>query len=220
VLAKFVTEAQAGTVAASGASTFGRYLTEHYLPQVKDNLSPETYRNDANRVNGRVIPDLGQVQLGRLTARHLDVGEYLPRASPWYQSPLLALAAGSSLPPRAVSLLASALEMTAEVEPMAVEDLVNAGAVVIDVREPDEWSAGHVPEARFIPMGQVQARLDEVPREQTAVIVCRSGARSNTVTEFLNSHGINAVNMSGGMRAWEKAGLPVVTDAGEPGRVI
>ncbi len=110
--------------------------------------------------------------------------------------------------------------MTAEVEPLAVEDLVNGGAVVIDVRELDEWSAGHAPQARFIPMGQVQARLDEVPRDGTAVIVCRSGARSHTVTQFLNSHGINAVNMSGGMRAWEKAGLPVVTDAGDPGLII
>ncbi|HUC14025.1 MAG TPA: rhodanese-like domain-containing protein [Acidimicrobiales bacterium] len=110
--------------------------------------------------------------------------------------------------------------MTAEVAPLAVEELVNAGAVVIDVREPDEWSAGHAPEARLIPMGQVEARLDEIPREVTAVIVCRSGARSNTVTHFLNSHGINALNMAGGMSAWEKAGLPVVTDAGDPGRII
>ena len=54
----------------------------------------------------------------------------------------------------------------------------------------------------------------------TSVIVCRSGARSHSVTQFLNSHGINAVNMSGGMRAWEKAGLPVVTDAGDPGLII
>jgi integrase len=71
-LAKFVTEAEAGTVAASGATTFGRYLTEQYLPQVKDNLSPETYRNHASRVNGRISGDLGHVQLGKLTARHLD----------------------------------------------------------------------------------------------------------------------------------------------------
>jgi rhodanese-related sulfurtransferase len=112
------------------------------------------------------------------------------------------------------------LEMTAEVAPTAVEELVNGGAVVIDVREPDEWDAGHAAAARHIPMGQVEARLDEVPRDVTSVIVCRSGGRSGTVTQFLNSHGINALNMSGGMNAWEKAGLPVVTDAGRPGRVI
>jgi rhodanese-related sulfurtransferase len=112
------------------------------------------------------------------------------------------------------------LEMTPEVAPTEVEDLVNGGAVVIDVREPDEWSAGHAPGALFIPMGQVEARLDEVPKEVTAVIVCRSGGRSGTVTQFLNSQGFNALNMSGGMNAWEKAGLPVVTDAGDAGRII
>jgi rhodanese-related sulfurtransferase len=110
--------------------------------------------------------------------------------------------------------------MTAEVAPSAVEDLVEGGAVVIDVREPDEWDAGHAAVARHIPMGQVEARLDEVPRDVTSVIVCRSGGRSGTVTQFLNSHGINALNMSGGMNAWEKAGLPVVTDGGDPGRII
>jgi rhodanese-related sulfurtransferase len=110
--------------------------------------------------------------------------------------------------------------MTAEVAPMAVQDLVDAGAVVIDVREPQEWSAGHAPQARLIPMGEVEARLDEVRPDVTAVIVCRSGARSNTVAQFLSSHGINALNLSGGMRAWEQAGLPVVTDDGGPGRII
>jgi hypothetical protein len=59
-------------VAASGAITFGRYLTEQYLPQVRDNLSPETYRNHASRVNRRIIADLGHVQLAKLTALHLD----------------------------------------------------------------------------------------------------------------------------------------------------
>lgn len=111
-------------------------------------------------------------------------------------------------------------EMAVEVTPMAVGDLVGAGAVVIDVREPDEWSAGHAPAARHIPMGQVSARVDELRPEVAAVIVCRSGGRSNTVAQLLSSHGINAVNLAGGMRAWEEAGLPVVTDAGAPGRII
>ncbi len=71
-LARFVAEAEADTVAASGGITFGRYLTEQYLPQVKDNLSPETYRNHSSRVNLRIIPELGHVQLAKLTALHLD----------------------------------------------------------------------------------------------------------------------------------------------------
>ena len=57
-LAKFVAEVDAKSVAASGAITFGCYVTEQCLPQVKDNLSPETYRNQASRANGRIIPTL------------------------------------------------------------------------------------------------------------------------------------------------------------------
>ena len=113
----------------------------------------------------------------------------------------------------------SAPTIAVEVTPIAAEDLVSAGAVVIDVREPDEWMAGHAPGARLIPMSQVESRVDEV-RAETAVIVCRTGGRSNAVTQLLNSRGINAVNLAGGMRAWEHAGLPVVTDTGDPGRII
>jgi rhodanese-related sulfurtransferase/glyoxylase-like metal-dependent hydrolase (beta-lactamase superfamily II) len=106
------------------------------------------------------------------------------------------------------------------VTPMAAEELINAGAVVIDVRERDEWSSGHAPDAVLIPMAQVEARLDEIHTERPAVIVCRSGGRSTTITQLLTSHGIDAVNLAGGMRAWEQAGLPVVTEAGGPGHII
>jgi rhodanese-related sulfurtransferase/glyoxylase-like metal-dependent hydrolase (beta-lactamase superfamily II) len=114
----------------------------------------------------------------------------------------------------------SSPELAVEVAPMAVEDLVNAGAAVIDVREPDEWSAGHAPGALLIPMSQVEARVGEIRPLVAAVVVCRTGGRSKAVAQLLGSHGINAVNLSGGMRAWQQAGLPVVTDAGGPGRII
>jgi rhodanese-related sulfurtransferase/glyoxylase-like metal-dependent hydrolase (beta-lactamase superfamily II) len=119
-----------------------------------------------------------------------------------------------------VAMDGSRPETAIEVTPIAVADLVSTGAVVVDVREPEEWSAGHAPEARLIPMSQVAARVDELRSEVAAVIVCRSGGRSNTVAQLLNSLSINAVNLSGGMQAWERAGLPVVTDAGGPGRII
>ena len=107
-----------------------------------------------------------------------------------------------------------------QVTPLAAEDLIGAGAVLIDVREEEEWAAGHAPHARLIPMGQVETRVDEIEKERAAVVVCRSGGRSNTITQLLTSRGINAVNVAGGMHAWEAAGLPVVTDSGEPGRII
>jgi rhodanese-related sulfurtransferase/glyoxylase-like metal-dependent hydrolase (beta-lactamase superfamily II) len=97
---------------------------------------------------------------------------------------------------------------------------VEGGALLLDVREPDEWAAGHAPDARAIPLGQVQARLDELPTDRPIVAICRSGGRSASVTEALTAWGFDAVNLAGGMRAWAAAGYPVVTDDGGPGAVI
>jgi rhodanese-related sulfurtransferase/glyoxylase-like metal-dependent hydrolase (beta-lactamase superfamily II) len=106
------------------------------------------------------------------------------------------------------------------VTPLAAEDLLTAGGVLIDVRERDEWSAGHAPQAVLIPMSEVEGRVGEIPAALPAVIVCRSGGRSNAIAQLLNARGINAVNLAGGMRAWQQAGLPVHTDAGAPGRIV
>jgi rhodanese-related sulfurtransferase len=111
-------------------------------------------------------------------------------------------------------------DMAVAVTPMGAADLIGAGAAVIDVREEEEWQAGHAPEARLIPVSQVAARVDEIDKGRPAVIVCRSGGRSNAVAQLLSSRGVNAVNLAGGMRAWEEAGLPVVTEAGADGRII
>ena len=98
--------------------------------------------------------------------------------------------------------------------------LVVAGALLLDVREPDEWAAGHAPGARAMPLGQVQGRVDELPKDRRIVAICRSGARSARVTEALNAWGFEAANLAGGMRAWAAAGFPVETDDGGPGTVI
>lgn len=111
-------------------------------------------------------------------------------------------------------------DVAVEMTPMAVVDLINAGGAVIDVREPDEWAAGHAPQALHIPMSQVESRVDEIRPQVAAVIVCRSGGRSRSIAQLLSARGINAVNLSGGMRAWDEAGFPVVTVAGDPGRII
>ncbi|HZP30672.1 MAG TPA: rhodanese-like domain-containing protein [Acidimicrobiia bacterium] len=111
-------------------------------------------------------------------------------------------------------------ESVPEVDAAEGRRRVEGGALLLDVREPDEWTAGHAPEARLIPLGQVQARLAELPKDRTIVAVCRSGGRSASVTEALTAWGYDAVNLAGGMRAWAAAGLPVVTDDGAPGAVI
>jgi len=89
--------------------------------------------------------------------------------------------------------------------------LVERGALLLDVREPDEWRAGHAPQASLLPMGQVAARRGDLPRDRRIVVVCRSGGRSAAVTGALRAWGFDAVNLSGGMCAWNLAGLPVVT---------
>jgi rhodanese-related sulfurtransferase len=96
---------------------------------------------------------------------------------------------------------------------------VDAGAVLLDVREADEWQAGHAQAAQWIPMGELATRQGEIPTGRDVVVICRSGARSGRVTEALVRAGHDAVNLAGGMQAWRSAGLPVVTDHGGPGTV-
>lgn len=90
---------------------------------------------------------------------------------------------------------------------------------LLDVREPLEWDAGHIAEATHIPMGELGANRDRLPDDRTIVSVCRSGQRSQVVTDALVQAGYRAENLVGGMYAWVADRLPVVTDDGSPGRV-
>lgn len=89
-------------------------------------------------------------------------------------------------------------------------------AVLLDVREPPEWAAGHAPHARHVPLGELAERLDEVPLDATVYVVCRSGVRSAWVTAYLNANGWRAVNVDGGMQAWQASGRAMVARHGEP----
>ncbi|MSZ93789.1 MAG: rhodanese-like domain-containing protein, partial [Actinobacteria bacterium] len=93
-------------------------------------------------------------------------------------------------------------------------------ALWLDVRENDEWEAGHAPAAVHIAMSDLPDQLDQLRDGRRIVVICRSGNRSGKVTAWLINHGIDAVNMTGGMQVWEKAGLPVVTSADSVGSVI
>jgi rhodanese-related sulfurtransferase len=88
---------------------------------------------------------------------------------------------------------------------------IEAGALLLDVREDDEWAAGHAPQAVHIPMSSLTGRTAEIPTDRTVICVCHVGGRSAVVTDALNRAGWQAVNLTGGMNAWEAAGLPVVT---------
>ncbi|SFR16807.1 Rhodanese-related sulfurtransferase [Lentzea waywayandensis] len=83
------------------------------------------------------------------------------------------------------------------------------GAVLLDVREQDEWDAGHAPGALHVPMSEIGARLEEVPNDVQLYVVCRAGGRSARVTQYLNDNGWEAVNVEGGMQHWEAAGRPL-----------
>lgn len=87
-------------------------------------------------------------------------------------------------------------------------------AWLLDVREPDEWHRGHAPEAHLIPMGSVMDRIDEIPTDSLVLVICHSGYRSWQVTKYLAEAGYDAVNVAGGMEAWQSAGGVVV--AGGP----
>lgn len=100
-----------------------------------------------------------------------------------------------------------------------VED-VPASAYVLDVREDDEWVAGHVPASCHMPMAEVRRRLDELPADREVVVVCRSGHRSGHVTAYLVGFGRAARNLDGGLQAWAARGRPLVSETGAPPEVI
>ncbi|MGQ9489832.1 MAG: rhodanese-like domain-containing protein [Anaerolineae bacterium] len=82
--------------------------------------------------------------------------------------------------------------------------------VLFDVREPYEYQAGHIPGVKLIPMNDVPVRINEIPRDKTVILTCRSGNRSGQVAEFLRKQGFtNVHNMRGGILAWQQAGYPI-----------
>lgn len=94
-------------------------------------------------------------------------------------------------------------------------------ALVVDVREPHEWAAGHAPGAVHIPMGDVPARLDELPvTDDSLAVVCRSGGRSGRAVQWLVQQGFDVVNVEGGMQSWARSGKPLTSENGQPPAVL
>jgi rhodanese-related sulfurtransferase len=87
-------------------------------------------------------------------------------------------------------------------------------AVLVDVREDDEWAAGHIEGATHIPLQELPARLGELPEGQT-LVVCKVGARSARAVAWLAQQGRDVVNLDGGMLDWETAGREMVSDTGQ-----
>jgi rhodanese-related sulfurtransferase len=85
--------------------------------------------------------------------------------------------------------------------------------LVIDIRSPREWSANHIDGSLNLPLGHLQERIAEVPRNRRIAVHCAGGYRSSIAVSILNQHGItNLIELAGGITAWEAAKLPVVTE--------
>jgi rhodanese-related sulfurtransferase len=102
-----------------------------------------------------------------------------------------------------------------ELEPARVAELVEAGATLIDVRESDEWDAGHAPGARHVPLIELTGEADTIDRERPVIFQCRSGNRSRMAAEAFRESGFDAYNTAGGLRAWAEQGLPLDPSDGQ-----
>lgn len=86
---------------------------------------------------------------------------------------------------------------------------LDAGAVLIDVREDHEWAQAHVPVARHLPLSRFMAHLPDIPDDRPVLVLCAHGNRSHQVTGWLCAQGYDAWNVAGGIESWAASGLPV-----------
>jgi rhodanese-related sulfurtransferase len=101
-----------------------------------------------------------------------------------------------------------------------VPDPLPEGLLVLDVREDDEWAAGHVAGSVHVPLMELGARYAELPDADQTLVVCRVGNRSAYAAGFLLQQGVDAVNLEGGLVAWQQAGRRLVTDDDRPATVL
>ncbi len=124
---------------------------------------------------------------------------------------LMAQGAGAASKPTA-SAPAAATNLPAEISVAEAAAKRDAGAFILDVREPDEWTEYHIPGATLISLGDLAARINEVPRDKEVVVVCRPGNRSQAGRDILTNAGCkNVTSMTGGLKEWAAANLPTVT---------
>jgi len=95
--------------------------------------------------------------------------------------------------------------MMKEIAVKEVQEALAQGQTLklIDVREVEEVQEGHIPGVIHMPLGLLEFRMHELNKNESYIIVCRSGARSGRATQFLESQGFDVTNMVGGMLAWE-----------------
>ncbi len=101
-----------------------------------------------------------------------------------------------------------------DASPSVMSTDLPAGVYLLDVREDDEWAAGHAPDAVHIPVGAIAGRTGEIPQDREVYVICRSGARSAYAAQALAGAGWTTVNVSDGMTGWAVAGRPMISETG------
>jgi rhodanese-related sulfurtransferase len=91
---------------------------------------------------------------------------------------------------------------------------VPAQAYLVDVREDDEWLAGHAPGAQHIPLGVLSERCSQIPQDRDVYVICRSGGRSARAVQALDAGGWQVLNVADGMLGWESAGRTMASESG------
>ena len=105
----------------------------------------------------------------------------------------------------------AAVSPIADLSPIDANTRVQAGALLLDVRELNEWQAGHVSGAMHLPLGELATRIAELPRDREIVVMCLSGGRSQVASGILARSGFASVaNLSGGITAWVRDGFPTM----------
>jgi rhodanese-related sulfurtransferase len=102
-----------------------------------------------------------------------------------------------------------------EVSASEAFELLDGDAILLDVRQENEWDAGHAPMASLIPLAELPDHLDELPRDRLIICACRSGGRSLRAATYLQESGFDVVNLSGGMMEWFAEDLPFESDGGD-----
>jgi rhodanese-related sulfurtransferase len=100
-----------------------------------------------------------------------------------------------------------------EVDLETVAAALGDGAVLVDVREPYEYEAGHVPGARLVPLSEIQGRLAEIPKGRPVYVICAVGQRSYAAAAWLRRNGVDAISVADGTEGWAADGRPIETGA-------
>jgi len=102
----------------------------------------------------------------------------------------------------------------ADAAPEVMSSELPAGAYLLDVREDDEWAAGHAPDAVHVRLGELGARFGELPRDREIYVICRTGHRSAYAAQALAGAGLSTINVADGMTGWAVAGRPMISEDG------